>query len=157
MAHVEETKKIVSVMCEVSLGIPVENLFERHCGNARRTTQCFCHDKGILGHATASLMAVEDHQKGTLHVHISFFGGLTPFALQAHAGVPDLIVAMAGVLDRQFLSKLPSAVLLKRAVKDYVKHRVPSNWSNSEPPEMLLRRHSVSCVLKKWRQRAKCE
>ena len=70
---------------------------------------------------------MEDHAKGTLHFHLLLYGGISSNVLQDYAGVPDIVSAIADVLDSQYQSKFPAQTLLQQIVKESVRGKVPNN------------------------------
>ena len=151
VAHVDETKKLIACVCEVLLGIPAEHFFARNVGKTERSTKCFLAHKGIFGHAIAHLFVVEDHAKGTLHVHLLFYGGVSPHVMELACGVPSLTKKVAEVLDIQHVQKLDSVVHLKELVKQYVRFKIPN------PPSIpiILEQTDPVETIATWREQNK--
>jgi len=113
-------------ICGILLGIPLEHLFQRDT-ESRRKTWCFTCNKGILGYGLAVICVMENHARGTVHFHLVFIGGLSPFVLREFANVPRLCSAIISVLDNQYKANFPQTPMLVRLVQDYVRFRVPPN------------------------------
>jgi hypothetical protein len=50
---------------------------------------------------------VEDHARGTLHYHILFFCGLSPYVLNRFSNLDSVCTEISTVLDTQYKSSLP--------------------------------------------------
>ena len=143
MAHVDETKKLIAISCEVLLGMPVEHFFVRNVGHTERSTKCFLAHKGIFGHSVGHLFVVEDHAKGTLHVHLLFYGGVSPHVMELACGVPSLTKKVAEVLDMIHVQKLDPIVHMKELIKQDLRFRIQSQKSvpiilqHTDPVEIL--------------------
>jgi hypothetical protein len=125
IAYVEECKQMVADVCAILFGIPLEHFFAR--GNPTlRKTKCYTCYKGILGHPFALMGVMEAHARGTLHFHLIFFGGISPFAMQQFANIPELCEAIVHVIDKQYKGTLPAKTLLSRIVKENVMFKVPN-------------------------------
>ena len=112
VSYVTESKAMINDFCSLLLGIPPEGFFAMTDSQSRRRTRYYKTRKGILGHALAYIGVVEDHAKGTLHYHLLFFGGLSPYLLQRFAGMKNICGAISEVLDTMYKSTLPSRVHL---------------------------------------------
>ena len=146
VAHVEEVKKIISTVCEVLFGQPAEGFFNRHEGTSERSTKYYFVHKGVLGHTLGYLFVVEDHAKGTLHIHVVLYGGISPHVLQLACQIPELQKKIAEVLDSQHVQKLPTLVHVKELVKEYVRFKIPQKKT---VPTILEKTDPVE-VVKDW-------
>ena len=124
VAYVEECKQVVADVCGILFGIPLEHFFSRGIPTLRKT-KCYTCYKGILGHPFAVMGVMEAHAKGTLHFHLIFFGGISPFAMQQFANIPQLCEAIVHILDKQYKGTLPATTLLTKMVKQEVMFKVP--------------------------------
>jgi hypothetical protein len=81
VAFVSESKAMIYDVMALLLGIAPEDIYAESEGDSRRITRYFKLNKGVNGYCQAILGVVEDHAKGTLHYHLLFFGGLSPYLL----------------------------------------------------------------------------
>ena len=152
VVYVDECKRMISDVCRILLGLPLEHFFERNVGESRRRTWCYTCNKGVLGHCLAIIGVMEDHAKGTLHFHLVFYGGLPPFVLQQYGCLEEIREAICRVLDTQFQSSLPAEVLLRQLIKNAMKFKIPAR-SNIDPmgvdvSPLLKRTEAASVVVK---------
>jgi hypothetical protein len=55
---------------------------------------------------------IEDHARGTVHFHLLFYGGLTPYLLQRFSSMGAMCEKISEVLDTMYCNNLPSEVQL---------------------------------------------
>lgn len=120
VAYVIESKSMINDFCSVLLGVPPENFFASADSYSRRKTGYYRANKGVLGHTLAYIGVVEDHAKGTLHYHLLFFGGLSPYLLQRFAQLPNICNAISSTLDSMYKSALPAEIHLATLVRNLV-------------------------------------
>jgi hypothetical protein len=132
VAYVDESKQLLADICAILFGLPLEHLFARGGSASRRKTWCYTCNKGVLGYTQALVGVMEEHARATLHYHIVFFGGLTPFVLQEFAAVPDICAAIVRVIDSQYQSTLPPRTLLGKLIADHVRFKIPGGVPSTQ-------------------------
>jgi hypothetical protein len=95
-------------VCEILLGVNLEQMFSKTQATTIRKTLYYKSRKGILGHPISIIGVIEDHAKGTIHFHILFFGGVSPYVLQRFAGMEDVCREISKTLDTMYCSALPT-------------------------------------------------
>ena len=103
--------------------------------------------KGVLGHGLSLLAVVEDHAKGTLHYHLLFFGGLTPFVLQQFSSLGEVCSTVSVVLDTMYTGSIPTKHHVQMILQNVIsKPFWNTGLKRSDIPrvnkEPLLSRHS---------------
>jgi hypothetical protein len=63
--------------------------------------------RGLFGRCAATYFVVEAQGRGTLHVHLLFWGGMPPDVVAAVAAYPALLQRVREVLDSMFVAQLP--------------------------------------------------
>jgi hypothetical protein len=117
VAFVAESKAMINDICSILLGCPPGDFFSSFDSQSSRKTTYFKLNKGIFGSCLAYIGVVEDHAKGTLHYHILFFGGLSPFLLQRFSTLPDICAKIGAALDTMYKSSIPVEDKLPYLVK----------------------------------------
>jgi hypothetical protein len=117
VAFVTESKAMINDICSILLGYPPEEFFSTVDSQSSRKTRYYKLNKGLLGSCQAYIGVVEDHAKGTLHYHLLFFGGLSPFLLQRFSSLPDICIKISEALDTMYRSSIPSFERLPFLVK----------------------------------------
>jgi hypothetical protein len=116
--------------------------------NTARKTTYYRAKKGIFGHTLSIIGIVKDHAKGTLHFHLLFFGGLSPYVLQRFAGLPDVCTSISRALDSMYSSSLPdgyhNAAVVRRMAEESKEVFVMLPKLNTE---VLLSRPDYSAIV----------
>jgi hypothetical protein len=148
VAYVQECKKLMSDVCRILFGLAPEHFFEATSGTSTRKTWCYTCNKGILGYCFTIIGVMEEHAKGTLHFHLIIWAGISPYALQELAGIPELCVAIARVLDTQYRQSLPTMPLLTRLIKERVQFKVKAQSAHGSSLSTILQYPDLSCIIK---------
>ena len=138
VAFVSESKAMIYDVLALLLGISPEDVFGETEGDSRRTTRYFKVNKGVNGHCQAILGVVEDHAKGTLHYHLLFFGGLSPYLLQRFCRMETVCKQIASVLDHMYRSHIPAEEHFPYLLMDAV-HK-------SADPALQVRNLGTPCI-----------
>jgi len=148
IAYVDECKRLIADACFILFGMPLEHFFSRDSGYSTRKTWCYTCNKGILGYCRAMIGVMEDHARGTLHFHIIFIGGLSPFALQYYASNARLCAAMSKVIDSQHTAEFPAQVLLSKLISQHVRFKVAENDTMVPPSTVpfILRKADLTSI-----------
>ena len=144
IAFVQENKKLLFDILDILLGITPDNsgFFPKTAGRSKRRSRYYRRRKGIFGHVLSLIGVTEDHQKGHLHWHLTVNAGLSSYALQRFANLPELCQRIAEVLDLAYKSELTPqahvASLVRRLVVQKRKHwelheSVPNSCSPEDP------------------------
>ena len=80
---------------------------------------------GIFGTPVASFGCTEEQARGSLHMHILFWGGLTPNLLQAAGGIPGLKNYIAEAINRVVSAQLDPTIHLKHLLRDMHNEKPP--------------------------------
>jgi len=112
IAFVQENKKLLFGMLDILLGITPDNpgFFPKTAGKSKRRSRHYRRRKGIFGHALSLIEVTKDHQKGHLHWHLTLNAGLSSYALQRFANLPELCQRIAEVLDSACKSEVTPQV-----------------------------------------------
>ena len=121
IAQVSEYKKLLKDVIEVLVGLSVDNIDR----GAKRRSQYYRKGKrpGIFGFPMCLYGVIEDHAKGTLHTHLSIWGGILPWILQRYATVEEVCKAISEVLESQYSSTLPDSTVVEQVVRDALLER----------------------------------
>jgi len=112
VTFVSETKEMLVSVCELLLGVQLEHMFTKISGETSQKTRYFKSSKGIFGCPMALIGVIEDHARGTVHFHLLFFGGLTPYLLQRFSSLGPVCEKISEVLDTMYCCSLPGDVQL---------------------------------------------
>jgi AAA domain len=120
VAFVVENKQLLSDVLTLLIGLSPENVgfFSQYDATARRKTRYFKAFKGIYGHPLFANGVTEGHQKGTLHWHLDFSAGLSPYVLQRFSNLPGLCATISNLLDRWYCSSLPENTHIAYLVRE---------------------------------------
>jgi hypothetical protein len=105
-------KEMLVSVCKILLGVQLEHMFTRIAGKTTRKTRFFKMSKGIFGYPMCMVGVIEDHARGTVHFHLLFYGGLTPYLLQRFASMSTVYEKISEVLDTMYCCSLPGDVQL---------------------------------------------
>ncbi len=94
------------------LGTPPDN------ASKKKTVPLPNRKPGVFGTPIASFGVTEEQARGSLHMHLLFWGGLTPTVLQAIGGIPALVNEVASALDRIVKAQLQPLLHVRHIMKD---------------------------------------
>ena len=123
---------LINDICRILLGKAPEDFFGYTEGSSSRKSVPISDCRGLLGTCLSYVGVVEDHQRGTLHYHLLFFGGLDPFVLQQFAFFPSLCDAISNVLDKTYKASVPISYQLPALVKKVLRNHPELGMAESK-------------------------
>ena len=66
----------------------------------------------MFGYPMCMIGVIKDHARGTVHFHLLFYGGLTPYRLQRFSSIGSVCEKISEVLDSMYCNSLPGDVQL---------------------------------------------
>lgn len=100
--------------------------------------------KGIFGTNLSTYAVIEDHSKGTLHVHLILYGGIPARILQGAVCIPNLCQKVQECLESMITCEIPSTFHYQDAMRKVMKEfDVPDKELPKRPPAMMLRSASA--------------
>jgi hypothetical protein len=84
---------------------------------------------GIFGTPVAAFGCTEEQARGSLHMHILFWGGITPPVLQAAGGIPSLTRFISEAINRIVTGQLDPFIHMRHLLRDV---------HNKKPPHASL-------------------
>ena len=138
VACVLEFKLLLHDVLTILFGCTPSNFSGR--SNPTKKTKFFkIKHKGIFGITLAFFGTIEDHKKGTLHVHLIIWGGLSPELLQKFAGIEAICAEISTTLDTMFTAHFPDDIVLLNSIHQVFKEKnctlpretlTPPIWNN---------------------------
>jgi hypothetical protein len=148
ITFVSETRELLVHVCEIVLGVNLEHMFSKTLATTLRKTIYYKSRKGILGHPMSILGVIEDHAKGTVHFHVLFFGGVSPYVLQRFAGLQEICHAISTTLDTMYCSSIPKEHHTVPVVRRIIGQRKKNKIRLPEfSAEVLLGRPDCSSII----------
>ena len=126
IAFVSENKRILFHILDILVGLKPETsgYYRKSSGASSRRSRYYSEskEKGILGHSLALIGVTEDHKRGHLHWHFTINGGISAYAMERFANLPELCEKISTALDQVYTSELDPdthvATALRRFVND---------------------------------------
>ena len=148
ITFVSETRELLVHVCEIMLGVNLEEMFSKTLATTLRKTVYYKSRKGILGYPMSILGVIEDHAKGTVHFHVLFFGGVSPYVMQRFAGMEEICQAISATLDTMYCSSISSEYHTVPVVRRIIGQRKQNKIRLPEfSSEVLLGRPDCSSVV----------
>ena len=112
-------------------------------GNSKKKIIPLCNrPMGVFGTPIAAFGVTEEQARGSLHMHLLFWGGLTPSLLQAAGGIPALAHLIAGAINRVVMAHLQPIVHVRHLLRDL---------TNEKPPHAaLFKTHNPSTHMQQF-------
>ena len=123
VAYVQENKDLLHDIMNILLGLTLEDQhsYTTNDTTSTRSTAYYKRRKGLFGHPLYGIGVTEDHARGTLHYHITFSAGISPYALQKFANVKQLCETISTVLDTMYSSEIDMHVHAGVIVRQYIR------------------------------------
>jgi hypothetical protein len=110
VAFVTENKRLLFHLLDILVGLKPEGAgyFAKSQGSSSRRTLYYKEsiEKGLFGVALSFLGVTEAHKRGHLHFHFTVNAGISAYAMQQFANLPELHAKMTDTLNRVFKSEL---------------------------------------------------
>ncbi len=142
---VQESKDMLFDICSVLFGVTPENFYAHYDGKSDRRSWYYRKKKGIFGHNLGCIGVVEDHAKGTLHYHLLFFGGLSPYVLQRFVRIKEVVESLKKTLDSMYSSVLPDREHLRGLMQQILKEGGPL----SEEAKQVIDKKDFNCIVQR--------
>ena len=85
----------------------------------------FRTEKGIFGTPIGAYGCTEEQARGSLHMHLLFWGSLPPTLLQAAGGITTLTYHISRAIDQMVTAYLQPTIHVKHLPKDMKNEKVP--------------------------------
>lgn len=119
VAAAEVFNLMVNALFTILLGLPPDEF--------KRKSKPLCsRQAGIMGTPVAACGCTECQQRGSLHMHLVFWGGLPPFLLQSAGGLPFLEPVISAVLERIVRTHLDPNTHLRQLLTEIKGSFIPS-------------------------------
>ena len=116
-----EFKLLLHDVLTILLGISPDNLKGR-TNPGKKSIYYKLRTLGVLGMLLAIYATIEDHKKGTLHIHLIGWGGIDPHILQELANIQDICNTLSEVLDELYSSQLPHDLIITNCITSVFKN-----------------------------------
>ena len=125
---------LTEAVFSILLGTPTEH-------SSKRTVPLSDRKAGVFGTPVASFGCVEEQARGSLHLHVVYWGSLPTQLLQTSATYPALIAAVAKALDNIISAEIDPIIQVEQLVKKF--HGI-----SSPKPSLSTAHHPVHDPIK---------